>query len=425
MVHKIFGWIGGYLKVYIQGRNVERFVNLCRNHHIVLWQLYWNEKKDKLFFRIYLRDFYRLRPIARKCKVHPVVVKRIGFPFLIGHMKKRASFCLGGVGFCMLVLFLSTRIWGISLEGQSYHTRESILRYLDTINVYGGVAGSSIECGKLEEKIRRQYRDIGWVSVEKKASRLYIRIKEVRLVQKEHKKKKGHLIAQKDGTVVSIVTRKGTAHVKAGDSVKAGDILISGVVKIYGDDQSLMEKEYVHAEGTVVLEETEDYQDVLHKQYQKKVYTAREKRIQEWQIGSSKFFCYNPLKKLETFEKYDIIREGGQLCPFISVRFPIRHYEKRFREITYKKAVYSQKEADEILQKRLEYYLLKKKKKGYVLKKQNVRPQHNKKQYQFLGKLTFWKEQTKYRGISKSKMKYKEKETNGNNGNGNRNTDGT
>ena len=419
MVHKIFGWIGGYLKVRIQGKRIERFVNLCRNRGIVLWQLCWDTNQEVLYFCISLKDFYRLRPMARKCKVHPIVVKRYGLPFLIGHMRRRASFCLGVAGCFALVLFLSTRIWGISVEGQSYHTKESILKYLDSIDIYGGIDGRTLECSRLEEQIRQQYNDIGWVSVEKKGSKIYIRIREVLLVQKKKEKKPAHLIAEEDGKVDSIVTRSGTAKVKAGDRVKKGDVLISGTVDIYGDNQELVETKYVHAEGTVILSVKENYQDTLEKQYQKKVYTGRTKKIYEWQLGDKKFFCYNPLNNLETFEKYDIIREGGNLCPALSLRFPVSHSVKTFREIVYKKEMYSAKEAGEILKKRFDYYLRQKKEAGYVLKDQDVSFENHREDYQYKGNLVFWKEQETYRTINKKKIVYKEKETDGNNGNGN------
>lgn len=418
MVHRIFGWIGGYVKVRIRGNNVERFVNLCRNRGIVLWQLYWDPKKNVLYFRIALRDFYRLRPIARKCRVHPIVVRRFGLPFLIGQMRRRASLCLGIILCFALVLFLSTRIWGISVIGQSYHTKDSILEYLDSINVYGGMAGDTLECSRLEEQIRQKYNDIGWCSVEKKGSKIYIRVKEVLLVKKEKKKKKGHLIAAEAGEVVSIVTRNGTAKVKANDKVKKGKILISGVVNIYGDNQELKEKDFVHAEGTVVLSIKEHYQDSLAKHYEKTVYTGRNRRIHEWQFGETKFFSYNPLKNLETYKKYDIIREGGKLCPSLSLRFPVSHFVKTFREIVYQKAEYSEKEAEEILQKRFAYYLQKKKEAGYLLQEQNVSLENHREDYQYKGDLVFWKEQNTYRTIHKNKIIYKENEVDGDNGNG-------
>lgn len=397
MIHKVFGWIGGYLKVRIQGKRIERFVNLCRNRNIVLWQLCWDTNQEILYFRISLKDFYRLRPMARKCKVHPIVVKRYGLPFLLGHMKKRASFCLGVAGCFALVLFLSTRIWGISVEGQSYHTKESILEYLDSIDIYGGIDSKTLECARLEEQIRQKFNDIGWVSVEKKGSKIYIRVREVLLVEKDKKKQPGHLIAQQNGRVVSIVTRSGTAKVKAGDRVKKGDVLISGAVKIYGDNQELVEKKYVHAEGTVILSVQKNYQDTLEKEYQKKVYTGRTKKIYELQLGEMNFFCYNPLKNLETFEKYDIIREGGQFCPLLSLRFPAKGYVKTFREIEYQKAVYSEKEARKILKERLKYYLKQKKEAGYLLEKKEAVLETEGKTYQYQGTLVFYKEQNKYK----------------------------
>lgn len=422
MVHRIFGWIGGYVKVRIQGNNVERFVNLCRNRGIILWQLYWEPGKNILYFQIALRDFYKLRPLVRKCRVHPIVVRRFGLPFLIGHMKKRASFCLGvALCFC-LIIFLSTRIWGISIEGESYHTKDTIMEYLDSIDIYGGIAGTSLECSRLEEQIRQKYNDIGWVSVEKKGSKIYIRIKEVLLVDKEKKVKDGHLVAEEAGKVVSIVTRNGTAKVRAKDKVKKGQVLISGVVKIFGDNQEMIAKRFVHAEGNVVLSMKENYQDSLPKQYKKKVYTARTRSIHEWQFGDTKFFCYNPLKNLETYEKYDIIREGGKLCPFLSTRFPVGHYVKTFREILYQKAEYSKKEAGKVLQERFAYYLEQKKEAGYELKKQDVSLLAGQDSYQYAGTLVFWKKQSSYRSIQKKTIR---KETDGNNGNGNRDTDGT
>lgn len=401
MVHRVFGWIGGYLRVRVQGEYMERFVNLCRNRGIMLWQLCMEPKGRMLYFCITLKDFYKLRPLARKCRVHVIVVKRYGLPFLIDTMKKRASFCIGVCLCFLLVFFLSTRIWGIYVEGQSFHTRESIINYLDSIDVYGGMAGKKLECSSLEEKIRETYSDIGWVSVERKGSKIFIRLKEVLLVEKEKKEKKEHLIADEAGKVVSIVTRKGTAKVRAGDTVKKGAVLISGIVKIYGDNQELVEKERVHAEGTVIIETKEHYEDVLQKKYNRKVYTGKKREVHEWQFGKINFFCYNPLKNLETYENYDIIREGGKVYPFLSVRFPVSHYVKAFREITYQKTEYSAEDAKEILEERFLNYLSKKEAEGYQLEKQNVSMADTKKGYRYSGELVFYKEQNNYRSIQK------------------------
>ncbi len=117
MVHKVAGWFKGYLLIRVTGYGSRRFVNLCRNHGIELWLISYNDSEEMLYCRIFLKDFYKLRPIARKCKVWAVVKERSGFPFVLDMMRQRLSFFVGVGVFIFLLFFLSSRIWGILVEG--------------------------------------------------------------------------------------------------------------------------------------------------------------------------------------------------------------------------------------------------------------------------------------------------------------------
>ena len=403
MTHRILGWFLGILYVQARGRETERFVNLCRNHRIVLWGLSVEEDREGISFYILLKDFYRLRKIVRKSKVFPVVKRRIGFPFVLDHMKKNSSFFLGILCMFGILLFLSGRIWEIKVSGQSYHTQESILKYLDQKGIYGGMSKKSLSCIRLREMLRKKYRDIGWISVEEKGCLVHIRIKEVRLIEKEKKKKPGHLVADSAGTVVSIVTRKGTAKVKAGQKVKKGDILISGVVKVTGDGDTLVDTDYVYADGDVILQEKKSYKSVLKKKYQKKQMTGRERKVYEWELFGKKFFLYNPLNNLESYEKYDIIRKGGILYPEISRRFPAACYVKVFKEVKDVPALYTKEEAEKILRERYRDDRNRWKEEGYEPVRASVFFRNTEDSYQYEGNLYFNKKQEQHRFIQKRK----------------------
>ncbi len=183
MVHKVTGWFSGYLLIRINGYGSRRFVNLCRNHGIELWMIRRDGSDGLLYCRIFLKDFYKLRPLARKCKVRPVVIERTGVPFILSEMYKRISFFAGVAVFFSLLLFLASRIWGISIEGQSYHTKESLLKYLERQEVYGGMAVKDVECSQIRENIRHSFEDIGWVSAQLRGSKIFIKIKEAHLVK--------------------------------------------------------------------------------------------------------------------------------------------------------------------------------------------------------------------------------------------------
>ena len=357
MVHKIIGWCSGYVLVRLPCGQAERFVNLCCNHGIYWWDLYANRKEGAVYGCLSRDDYYRLRPLVQKTQIFPLVVKRYGGIFWLQKAARRASFWWGVACFLCLLFFLSSRIWAITVEGQSYHSKESILRYLEGNNIYGGMAAKEVVCSEMEADIREDFQDIGWVSIEKTGSKLYVRLEEVNLVEKEKKQMPGSLVADQKGTVLSIVTRQGTAKVRAGDSVKKSQTLISGRVKVVGDNEEVVARKHVQAQGTVVLQCRQPYQDTLSKNYEKKEYTGREFSLYEIRFFEKNLFVYNPLKYLETYEKYDIIREGGLLCPFLSLRFPVSVWKKTYREERFVPAVYSQKEAEQILKERYEYYL--------------------------------------------------------------------
>ncbi len=321
-----------------------------------------------LYCRIFLKDFYKLRPIARKCKVWAVVKERSGFPFVIEMMRRRLSFFVGVAIFIFLLMFLSSRIWGISIEGQSVHTRESLLKYLDSRNVYGGMAVRDVECSTIREELRHSFDDISWVSVELRGSRILIKLKEAQLVQENKEDKTpASLVAEDAGTVISIVTSRGTANVRAGDKIKKNKVLISGIDKITGDGDELVRKRRVRAEGKVVVESVKKYEDELLKRYSKKEYTGRKKYLYNIIVSGTNVFFYNPLNNLETYKKCDIIREGGQIFKDLSQRFPVYFWRQCFAEVKNTEADYTDKEAKGFLNERFKYYLDEQKKNGYKI----------------------------------------------------------
>lgn len=366
MVHKVAGWFKGYLLIRVTGYGSRRFVNLCRNHGIELWLIRYDDSEDMLYCRIFLKDFYKLRPIARKCKVWAVVKERSGFPFVIEMMRRRLSFFVGVAVFIFLLMFLSSRIWGISIEGQSVHTRESLLKYLDSHNVYGGMAVKDVECSTIREELRHSFDDISWVSVELRGSRILIKLKEAQLVQENKEEETpASLVAEDAGTVISIVTSRGTANVRAGDKVKKNKVLISGVDKITGDGDELVRKRRVRAEGKVIVESVKKYEDELLERYSKKEYTGRKKYLYNIMVSGTNVFFYNPLNNLETYKKCDIIREGGQIFKDLSQRFPVYFWRQCFAEVKNTEANYTDEEAEELLNERFNYYLEEQEQNGY------------------------------------------------------------
>lgn len=80
----------GYLLIRVCGNAPERFINLCSNHQIFLWDIQIHETYYTM--KIGLSDFYRIKGFTRKTGTKVVVTERFGLPFLsVGMKKERCS----------------------------------------------------------------------------------------------------------------------------------------------------------------------------------------------------------------------------------------------------------------------------------------------------------------------------------------------
>ncbi len=92
------------------------------------------------------------------------------------------------------------------------------------------------------------------MSAELRGTKLFLRLAEtdMPLMQKEESVPV-HLVATADGIVESLVCRSGTPMVKIGDVVKKGDILVSGIVSVIGDNETLVNRYPVAADADILL----------------------------------------------------------------------------------------------------------------------------------------------------------------------------
>lgn len=253
----------GYLLIRLQGFSPERFLNLCMNNQIEIWDLRCREKGYEYY--IALEGFRKVRPLVRKASVRLKVLERYGLPFFLHRNRKRKLYALGIACFFLLLFVMSQFIWNITLEGNYRFTDDMLLHYLDEQEIRYGVRRSVIDCDNLEEGIRTAYPEIIWVSARISGTRLMIKIKENEVMASIPVKDDTacDLVADKDGIITSIVVRRGKAQVKVGDTVAKGQVLVSGIIPIYNDATELVNQQYVCADADIQAETRDTYNEFI------------------------------------------------------------------------------------------------------------------------------------------------------------------
>lgn len=338
---KLVNWLRGYLCVRIRGTSPERFINLCRHHRIFIWDLMKIEEDYQ--FYITIKNFKKLRPIVRKTGMVPKITAKHGLPFYIYRNRKRKGFFIGVIICSILVYIMSLHIWDISVMGGSKYTPEALIKFLDNNDIYTGIKKRKVDCQWIEDIIRLEYNDIGWVSAEIRGTRLIIKITETNMPKPAGVTiAPSHIVASKDGIIQSIITRSGTPLVKKGDVVKKGDMLVSGIITVLDDFGTEISKKPVVADADIRVKSFYNYEDVFSMNYIEKQYTGEEKRGYQITLWNNKIFLRKPIY---SYEKYDIIVNEKTLHLTNSFYLPFRYGTISVREYKELNKKYTEEEA--------------------------------------------------------------------------------
>ncbi len=343
MLEKLFFFWKGYLIIELCGESKERFLNLCKNSEIELLHIF--SMKEHLYCKLCAKEYKKLYPFIKKTNCYPKIKKKVGIPFLLHHLKRRKGLIIGSILFLLIVTQCSKRIWHIDVQGGFLHTRQQIMRVLnDELNIYGGVLSELVDCFEIEKRIRLDYNEIGWISVEKKGCRLNIMLNESVMPNiREQTDKAVHIVAERDGIVQRVEVSVGVPQVKKGDTVQKGDILISGIIPIIGDYDELIRYETVCAEGKVFLQTEFSYEANYNMEYEIK-------NIVDEKIGMTvflfqqKLFSYIPRY---SNSKYDIISIDIVPYVFQDYQVPIVLRKYRCREYVVEKVRMTDAQAKE------------------------------------------------------------------------------
>lgn len=248
----------GYVQIEYAGKSSERFINICRNNEIEIWECARCE--DKILFCVSVESFFKLKKIRKKCGGKIRVVRRKGFPFFINKYKYRYFFLVGCILFILVAKVLTMFVWNISFEGNETYSDKELLDFLSRNSIKQGGLMRNVDFNEIEYLIRNGYDNITWVSAERNGTKIIIHIKENNdIYVQEVDDRPCNIISNVDGKIYSIITRSGEPQFKPGDEIKNGDILVSGILRIEDDYGENIKYRFVNADSDIFIMEEEDY----------------------------------------------------------------------------------------------------------------------------------------------------------------------
>ena len=346
----IFNYIIGYIRISIEGYYIERFINICGNEKITIWNLKRN-KNVKLELNIGIKDLKKVAKIAKQTKCKIKIIKKKGLPFLFNRYRKRKLFFVFLLVIIIGLGISSNFIWNIQIVEEDKERIE---------NLYQDVVESGLEIGKMKSKIntkdiinkvRLKRSDIAWMGIELKGTNAIVKV--VKATAKPEivdDNEYCNIVSDKQGIITKINAQNGTIAVKVGDTVNVGTTLINGWME--GKYTGLR---YVHAKGEIQAK-------VWHTKNKKILYNATEKTEtgnieNKYQIKINNFEI-NLSKRLSKFKIYDTIVLENKFKIFSDFYLPISLVKITNKEIKEEQKNYNAEQAKDLgieqLQKELD-----------------------------------------------------------------------
>lgn len=339
LIKIILSYISGYVRVKVEGYYIERFINICTNKKIVIWNLKRNKDID-LELNVRTKDFKEIVKIVKKTKCRVSIAKKKGVPFIANRYRKRKLFGVAILFFIILIIVSSNFIWNIEIKSEDAQFL-NIEQDLNDSGLKVGLLKNKIDTKEIINNVRLKRNDIAWMGIELKGTNAIVKL--VKADEKPDIVKEDeycNIVSDKAGIITKISAQNGTAQVKVGDTVNKGTVLISGWIE--GKYTGIR---YVHSEGEIQAKVwyTKTKKIDLKQELKEKTGNTENKyciKINNFEI--------NLQKRVSKFKFYDTINAEKRFKIFSDFYLPISIIKTTYEEENNIQKTYTLEEAKKI-----------------------------------------------------------------------------
>ncbi len=222
------GYITGFVKVSITSADVPGTLMAITEGNIPISSVVTDEKLT--ISAIIAREHYpKLSWLCEHRGERLAVERRWGLFWTASTMKKRPLLVAGMVCFLMLVMFLPTRVLFFDVEGNVSIPDRLILDAAQRSGIRFGASRREVRSERMKNALLGELPQLQWAGVNTYGCVAVISVRERNLEgEKEEIGGVSSIIAACDGLILSTTVTQGNALCAPGQTVRAGQVLISG-----------------------------------------------------------------------------------------------------------------------------------------------------------------------------------------------------
>lgn len=321
-----YRFLNGIIKVKFYGEFYERILSFCASSGITLWET--KSVENGIVAYMTIKDFYSLPKILKRSGIRVHILEKRGFPIITARYRRRWGLPVGILIFFTFLYFMSGYIWIIEINGNETVKDDVILSALEKIGISESIRSDKISPKNDREKLLLELDELAWVSLNIESSKLTVNVSET---QKKPKTENSpcNLVSDYDGIIKKIDLTAGNSVVRVGDTVKKGDVLVSGIIETAGMTR------FVKSSGKIIAEVSQKF--TVSENFEKTELSRNGKKRSRYLIEL--FGIKLPLFLGRVNGDFDTKLSVSNF-EISGVKLPIRLYKKTFyfkREVTFRR----------------------------------------------------------------------------------------
>ena len=256
-----------YVVIRIKAFSPNKIIKILRRMNVQLYSVKVIDRE--LLLKVKNSDLERISKIYDY-----EIVRRYGIGYLLFHIKRMLlKVCF--VGFLLLLILIwSHFIINVNVSVSDANLRNRLLLFLEDVGIKRfHLRINDNKISDIKELVMKYFEDdIEWINIQRNGMVYDIQLQQRVIKEKNIDDGSCHIVAKKDGVIKRIISSSGDAVVDINDSVKKGDILISGDIKA---DESV--KASICAKGRVYASTWYTIDISIPKKYDKTEYLEKKR----------------------------------------------------------------------------------------------------------------------------------------------------
>lgn len=226
----IWKFFAGLVKVKISAASVAQLITRISNAGIDLMDVV-SIDDFTIEATVMREDIDVLNEIAQKHGEAVKIMNKRGLYWLTKRIKSRKLLVIGITIILFLTAFLPTRILFVQVEGNSNIPSNYIIEIAQSSGVAFGTSRRKVRSEKIKNKLLEKIPELQWTGINTYGCVALISVKERSTTSTPEKScAVSNIVALQDGVIEQCTVLQGNSLCKVGQSVKKGQVLVSGYV---------------------------------------------------------------------------------------------------------------------------------------------------------------------------------------------------